>query len=301
MKRFFAGLLCWLCLAPALHAAEPLKVAATSTLFADLVRKIGGDKVHVRSIASPKFNVHFYEPRPSDVKAVSQADLYVNWGLDIEAWSDPLLEAAGKPDLFRGGKKNVDLSEGVPLLKAPTGALSRAMGDMHLFGNPHFQMNPENARVMTRHLLRKLQEADSANADFYAKNADAFLSKLDEKIAGWKSLCAHCAGKEIISYHDDIVYFTDFLGLKEGEYLEPKPGIPPTPKHLEFLEKYAKEKNISIVVIPTYYPKRTAEAFAKRIGGKAVTICQNAGEVPGTEDFFAFFDYNVGQMSEALK
>ena len=285
---------------PAAFAA-PLKVVASSTMYADLVKKVGGDKVEIKAVASPKFNVHFYQPKPSDVRNVANADLYVNWGLDIEAWSDPLLEAAGKPALFRGGPGNVDLSQGIPLLKIPEGSLSRSMGDLHVFGNPHYQMNPENAKTMVKTILAKLKEADPANASFYEENARAFLSRLDAKIQEWRKLCAHCTGKEVISYHEDIDYFADFLGFKVEQYLEPKPGIPPTPKHLEFLENYVKEKGITAIVMPTYYTKAAADALAGRIGGKVVTICQNAGEIPGTEDFFGFFDSNVRQISEALK
>src|SRR3989338_2215084 len=139
-----------------LHAAEPLKVVATQALFADLVKEVGRESVDVYAVASPKFNVHFIQPRPSDVRKTAKADLYVNAGLDLEAWSDPLLEAAGNPSLFRGGERNLDLSKGVVLLKVPAGSLSRSEGDLHLFGNPNFHMNPENGRIMVRQIAEKL-------------------------------------------------------------------------------------------------------------------------------------------------
>ena len=143
---------------------KPLKIVTTQTIFADLVKQIGKDKVSVSAIASPKYNIHFIQPKPSDVRKVSQADLYVNAGLDLEAWSDPLLEAAGKPQLFRNGERNVDLSKGIKLLKIPDHPLSRAEGDIHLFGNPHFQMNPENAKIMVKVILEKLKEVDPGHA-----------------------------------------------------------------------------------------------------------------------------------------
>lgn len=279
----------------------PLKIVATQTLFADIVKQIGKDKVDVKYVAPPKFNVHFIQPKPSDVRNVARADLYVNAGLDLEAWSGPLLEAAGRPELFTGAEKNLDLSKGINILNAPTQPISRAQGDIHAFGNPHYNMNPENSKIMAETILEKLKEIDPQNISYYEENAKVFISRLDEKISEWKKLCANFKGQEIISYHEDIAYFADFLGLKAEVFIEPKPGIPPTPKHLEFLEGYVKAHNIKAIVTPTYYPKDAAEKLAQRVGAKVVTICQNVGEIPGTEDTFSFFDYNFKQISEALK
>jgi zinc/manganese transport system substrate-binding protein len=278
-----------------------LKIVATQTLFADIVKQIGKDKVDVKYIAQPKFNVHFIQPKPSDVRNVVKADLYVNAGLDLEAWSGPLLEAAGRPEFFSGAERNLDLSKGITILNAPTQPISRAQGDIHSFGNPHYNMNPENARIMAENVLEKLKEIDPKNASYYEENAKAFISRLDEKITEWKKLCASFKGQEIISYHEDIAYFADFLGLKAEQFIEPKPGIPPTPKHLEFLEEYVKANHIKAIVMPTYYPKDAAEKLAQRVGAKVITICQNIGEMLGTEDTFSFFDYNFKQISEALK
>ncbi len=282
-------------------AESQLKVVATQTMYANIVKEIGKDKVDVKYVAQPKFNVHFIQPKPTDVRNVSKADLYVNAGLDLEAWSDSLLEAAGKPDLFRGRERNIDMSKDVRLLEVPDHPLSRAEGDIHIFGNPHYNMNPENIKIMAENVLKKLESVDPSDASYYETNEKAFMAHLDEKIAEWKRLCAHCKDQEIISYHKDDAYFADFLGLKIGQYIEPKPGIPPTPKHLEFLEGYVKANHIKAILVPTYYPKDAAEKLAKRVGAKVVTICQNVGEAPGTDGIFSFYDYNFRQISEALK
>lgn len=280
---------------------RPLNIVATQAIFAGLVKEIGRENVNGSAVASPKYNIHFIQPKPGDVRKVARADLYVNAGLDLEAWSDPLLEAAGKPRLFRNGERNVDLSRGIRLLNVPQRAVSRAEGDIHLFGNPHFQMNPENARVMAGTIMAKLKDIDPARAQFYDDNTKIFLIRLEEKIVEWIALCAHCKGKEIIAYHDDVPYFAEFLGLKAEQFLEPKPGIPPTPQHLRFLEDYVKEHDVKAIVLPAYYPREAAERLAKRVGVKVVTLCQQPGEAPGTEDFFSFFDYNFKQISEALR
>ncbi len=301
MKYLFTFLiLIGSCMTSPLFASERLNIVTTQTIFADLVKQIGKDKVNVQAIASPKYNIHFIQPKPSDVRKVAKADLYINAGLDLEAWSDPLLEAVGSLKLFRNGTHNVDLSQGIKLLEIPDHPLSRAEGDIHAFGNPHFQMNPENAKVMAQTILKKLEEIDPSNTSYYENNAKAFFTKLEEKVAEWRTLCVHCKGKEIISYHEDIAYFADFLGLKVEQFLEPKPGIPPTPKHIRFLEEYAKANHITAVVRPTYYPQDAAQSLAGKIGGTVVTICQSVGEIPGTEDFFSFFDYNFKQISQAM-
>jgi ABC-type Zn uptake system ZnuABC Zn-binding protein ZnuA len=175
------------------------------------------------------------------------------------------------------------------------------MGDLHLFGNPHYAMSPENVKVVAGTLLDRLKYTDPANASYYEARENDFISRLDAKIDEWKTLCAHCKGKEVISYHDDFEYMADFLEVKAEQFIEPKPGIPPTPKHLEFLESYVKEKGVSAIVMPTYFPKDGAERLAKHVGTKVVTVCQNVGEVPETDSIFNFFEYNFKQISEALK
>ena len=288
--------------APLGFASEAkIKVAATSTLFADSVRQIGGDRVEVKAIASPKFSVHFYQPKPSDVRTVANADLYVNWGLDIEAWSDPLLEAAGKPSLFRKGPRNVDVSKNIRLLKVPVGNISRSEGDIHLYGNPHFTLDPRNLKIMAQTIAESLEAFDPDHAALYQENLKNFLRAWDQKIAEWKKTCSHCEGQEIISYHEDTEYLADFLGLKLNEFIEPKPGIPPTPQHLAYLEKYAREHGIKVIALATYFPRDVAERLAKKVGARVVTVAQNVGEVTGTSTVFDFFDYNVKQISEALR
>jgi ABC-type Zn uptake system ZnuABC Zn-binding protein ZnuA len=266
-----------------------------------LARHVGRDKVDVKAIASPRFSVHFYHPTPKDIRNVRSTDLYVHWGLDIEAWSDPLLEAAGKSSLFRGGSGNVDLSKGIELMKVPTGRISRSEGDIHLYGNPHYHMNPENFRMMARTLADKLKVVDPENAKEYDLNLKKFLSELEQKIADWKTACPYCQDKEIIAYHEDTEYFARFMGLKLEEFVEPKPGIPPSPQHLEHLKRYANENHIGAITIATYFPKNSAKRLSEKIGAPVITIIQNAGEVPGTESIFDFFDYNVRQIRGVLQ
>jgi ABC-type Zn uptake system ZnuABC Zn-binding protein ZnuA len=282
-------------------SGRKLKIVATTTTFASLVRAVGGDKVEVKSISLPKFNTHFFQPKFSDVRNVQKADLFVQAGLDHELWTEAILEAAGKPELFRGAEKNVAMSDGIRLLDVPQDALSRVEGDVHIFGNPHIWMSPENGRIMAENLREALKRHNPENAAAYEENARIFLEQLDKKIPEWKAENANVQGKEVISYHKDIAYFADFMGFKAERFYEPKPGIPPSPKNLIALQNYIKEKQIKAIIQPVYYSREATDALAKKTGAKVVIICQNVGEVPGTEDYIKLFDYNVKTLSEALK
>jgi zinc/manganese transport system substrate-binding protein len=278
-----------------------MKIVATTTTFASLVRAITGDRADVKSVSLPKFNTHFFQPKFSDVRNVQKADLFVQAGLDHELWTEAILEAAGKPRLFRGAEGNIAMSDDIRLLDVPENKLSREQGDVHIFGNPHIWMSPENARIMTANLLERLKKHNPENAAYFEANGKAFLEKLDKKIPEWKAAAANVQGKEVVSYHKDIAYFADFMGFKALRFYEPKPGIPPSPKELIALEKYMKEKGVKAIVQPVYYSREATDAIAKRAGAKVYIICQNAGELPGTEDYIGLFDYNVKTLSEALK
>jgi zinc/manganese transport system substrate-binding protein len=148
--------------------------------------------------------------------------------------------------------------------------------------------------------VEKLAEIDPSNSASYQENAKQFLSQLDAKLQEWKSLCQHCQDKEIISYHDDITYFAQFLGLKSEQFIEPKPGIPPGPRHLAELADYAVQHPVGAIVLPTYYSRKEADKLAQRLGVKVATICQSVGEIPGTDNFFDFFDHNFKEISQVL-
>lgn len=283
------------------HAADqPLRVVTTLSTFADLVQQVGGDAVGVSFVAPPRFNPHFIEPRPSDVLKVKRADLFVHAGLDLELWRGPLVDAAGNPRVFPGGAGELDLSRGIPLLEVPDRPLSRLMGDIHLYGNPHYWTNPENGRIMAQAIAQKLAELDPAHAAAYQQRLSDFLGRLGQKIAQWKQEAASLRGKEAVAYHNEWPYLADFLEITIDQFLEPKPGIPPSPKHLGFLEEYIRSHNVRIIVQSTYFSRAASEALATRTGTKVVMLCQNVGELPAASDYLAFVEYNVQQLVQAL-
>ncbi len=281
-------------------AEKRLNVVATLSTFGNLVKEIGADFVAVSSIASPKFNPHFIEPRPSDVLKVKRADLFVHAGLDLELWRGPLLDAAGNLAVMPGGPGELDLSQGIALLEVPTGPVSRAQGDIHLYGNPHYWLDPENAKIMARTICEKLSAVDPLHEQDYRRNLQAFTSRLDGKMTDWKRRLAPYQGRELVGYHNEWPYLMRFVGARMEQFLEPKPGIPPTPKQLQSIERYAKAHQVSAIAQSTFYPTQAAEVVAKHVGMTLVLLCQNVGEVPAASDYIAMVDYNIAQLVRAF-
>ncbi|MBI4354101.1 MAG: zinc ABC transporter substrate-binding protein [Candidatus Omnitrophica bacterium] len=303
--NWLIGLLLWTCAASALYAEErilsevegkPLKVVATLSTFADLAKTVGGDRAEVATIASPRFNPHFIEPKPSDVLKVKRAELFIHAGLDLELWRWPLVDAAGNREVMAGGPRELDLSRGIELLEAPDRAVSRAEGDIHLYGNPHYWTDPENGRVIAQAIRDKLCAIDPRHEQAYHRNLREFLARLEQKIPEWRSRLAPYEGREVVGDHRAWPYLMRFLGLKMEPHLEPKPGIPPTPKQLEFLQQHITAQRIPAIVRAGYFPKGSAESLAKRTGAAVVLLCQSVGELPACSDYIAMLDYNVDQL-----
>lgn len=302
MRIFLSILSLLMCfgLTPA-HAERPLRVVATLSTFADLVKIIGGDYVEVSYIASPKFNPHFIEPKPSDVMKVKKADLFVHAGLDLEVWRDPLLSAAGNLKVMSGAEGELDLSRGIRLLEVPAQMPSRAEGDIHIYGNPHYWLSPENGKQMAKTIAEKLSVINPDHSDIYQQNLNDFLKRLDQKIADWKKQAEIIRGREAVAYHNEWVYLADFLGIGVSHFLEPNPGIPPTPKHIKGIEQYMLGKGIKAIVLTTFEPARAAEAVASRTNTSVLPLCQNVGEIPETGDYIAMMEYNIHQLTKGLQ
>ena len=283
-----------------LGAEAKIKVVTTLAAYADIAAKVGGDLIEARSIAAARFDPHYIEPRPSDVLRVKRADLFVHSGLDLEAWRDPLLDAAGRAEVRRGGSRELDLSLGIRLLEVPTGQLSRAEGDIHLYGNPHYWLNPENGLIIARALAAKLAQIDSAHAAAYAHNARVFCGILEKKIAAWRAALAPYAGRELVGHHDGWAYLVDFAGLRMPYYLEPKAGIPPTPRHLEKIISIVRERNLAGVVRASFDPPQGAEVIAEKTGARIAVLVSNPGEIAGVDEYVGMFDFNVRQLIGVL-
>ncbi len=208
IRRTFLGcLMVWSVIAlgasPVGAAEKRLNVVATLTTFADLAKTVGGDHVSVSAIAAPQFNPHFIEPKPSDVLRVKRADLFIHAGLDLELWRGPLLDAAGNTNVMPGQPGELDLSQGIALLEVPDHPVSRAEGDIHIYGNPHYWTDPENAKIIAKTIADKFSAMDSAHAQDYQQRLQQFTARLDQQIAEWRSQLAPFQGQEFVGYHNE--------------------------------------------------------------------------------------------------
>jgi zinc/manganese transport system substrate-binding protein len=283
------------------RADAPLKVVATLPTFASLVEEVGGTDVDVSAVASPRFNPHFIEPRPSDVLRIKRADLFVHSGLDLEVWRDPLINAVGKSEFRRGESKQLDLSVGIPLLQVPTADISRAQGDIHQFGNPHFWVGPQNGKSMVNLIAAKLSELDPERASRYQERATQFNKRLEQKMVDWTARCRTLKGRHVIGYHDEWAYLMEFTGMRMERFLEPKPGIPPSPQHLQGLKNEIVQRNVAAIVQSTFFPKDSSDKLGRETNIPVLLLCQSVGELPECSDYISMMEYNIESMLAAVK
>jgi zinc/manganese transport system substrate-binding protein len=283
-----------------LAATDKIKIAATTTTLASIAGEITGGRAEVHAIASPYQNIHFYQPTPKDVVKVKRADVLVHGGLDLEMWREPLVVAAGNPKFIGEAPAAIDASKGVKLLEIPA-SLSRAEGDIHRFGNPHYWMDPENAKQMVKNIAEGLASIFPESAEEFRKNADSLTGRIDEKTREWERRLKPWRGTSVVTYHKNWVYFTERFGFEIAGELEPKPGIPPTPKHLTVLETLMKTKGVKLVIKESYQEGRTPKKIAEDTGAKVLTLAQAVGETKEGRDYISMMENNVLLIEEALR
>jgi zinc/manganese transport system substrate-binding protein len=266
-----------------------------------VAREIGGDKIELTTLARPTEDPHFVDAKPSFIVKLNKADVLIHGGADLEVgWLPKLLEQARNAQIVSAAKGEVRCCEGVKMLEIPA-QLDRSKGDIHAAGNPHFMVDPENAKIVAHHIADAFAKSDPANKDFYLTNSARFVTDLDKKLTGWKATLAPYSGRQIVSYHNSWVYFAERFGLKIELFLEPKPGIPPSPAHLADVIAKMKERNARVIIVDPYLNRKTAETVARSTGATVVDVAQMPGGVKGTEaGYLALMDHLVNSLAKAL-
>lgn len=300
MKKIGIALLVCLLFVPSPARAEhKIRVVATTTTLASLVREIAGDKADVHAIASPNRDIHFYSPTPKDVLKVRKADVLVHSGLDFEtAWRLPLVNAAANPRFLGNEEAVIDASRSVKLLEIPSTVVTRVEGDIHLFGNPHYWVDPENAAMMARSIADGLAALYPAEAEYFRGRAADFESRLRAKARDWAARLAPYAGRPVVAYHNSWVYLTERFKIKTLGFVEPKPGIPPTAKHIQQLIALMKQNGCKIIVKDSFQENRTPRRLAEATGGNVVTLSQSVGEPKQASDYLALMEHNVNELEK---
>ena len=278
-----------------------LKIVTTIPDLKSIAESIGGVHVDVFSIATGYQNPHFVDPKPSYILKLSKADMFVTVGLDLETgWVPPLLNSARNAKIQKGGEGYVDASANIPLLQIPS-SVNRAEGDIHIYGNPHYWLDPVNGKIIAQTICTALMRADPDHANEFQSNVKKFIAAIDAKTKEWESKFANHKNTKVIAYHNEWPYFEKHFGLKIVDFLEPKPGIPPTPSQLSKIINIMKREHIKIIINSPYFTSESAELVARNTGGTVVTLATSVGAYPSISTYTDLFDYNLAQIVSALQ
>jgi len=282
--------------------AAQLKVVATTEDLASLAREVGGDKVSVVGLAKGYQDPHYVDPKPSFIFEVSRADLLIVVGRELEiGWLPPLINSSRNAKIQVGANGYLDASLTVKIMEIPTGQITRAMGDVHPQGNPHYWLDPENGRRIALAIKNKLTQLDPADkATFDARYAD-FDKRLAEAEKRWDATMAPYKGTKIVSFHRSWPNFVDRFGLNVVAYVEPKPGIPPSPAHTIDVIGEMKAQGVKLIIVEPYFDLKTPKAIAAQVGGTVLVLAPSVGGQKDASDYIKLFDYNVGTIAAALK
>jgi zinc/manganese transport system substrate-binding protein len=282
-------------------ATSQIKVVTTLTDLKSITEFIGGNRVDVFAIATGYQNPHFVDPKPSYILKLAHADMFVTVGLDLETgWVPPLLNSARNAKIQKGGDGYTDASVNVPLLQVPT-SINRGEGDIHIYGNPHYWLDPANGKFIAQNIFNTLSRLDPDHRDMFQANLNRFNETIDAKIKEWTGKLASYRNTKVIVYHNEWPYFEQRFGLHIMDFLEPKPGIPPTPSQLAKVIGEMKRENIKIIINSPYFTTEDASLVARNAGGKVVTLATSVGAFDNIKTYFDLFDYDVAQLVSALQ
>jgi ABC-type Zn uptake system ZnuABC Zn-binding protein ZnuA len=294
-----------LLLAIALASGSPanaaVKVVTTTQDLASLVSEVGGADVQVDAIARGYQDPHFVEAKPSFILKLHRTDLLVAVGRELEiGWLPALVRQCRNNAIQPGAAGYLDASLTAQVLDIPTGQVTRAMGDVHPQGNPHYWLDPENGRRMAAAIRDKLSELDPSHASDFARRFSDFDARLAEAERRWEARLAPFRGTQVVTYHRSWPNFCERFGLDVIDYVEPRPGIPPSPAHVLKLIGAIKEAQVRLLLVEPYFDLKTPEAIARETGAQVVVLAPSVGGAKGVDDYFALFDYNIGLVLDAL-
>lgn len=322
-------------------AGDTVRVVASLPNLGSIASEVGGDRIDLTVIATGTQDAHFVDPRPSFMIKLRKADLLLVNGLDLEiGWIPPLTEGARNPKILRGAKGYIDCSAGITPVEIPA-TLSRAEGDVHPYGNPHYLTDPLNAETVATTIASALASVDPGSAPLYEERRKAFVERLHRalfggelvdlvggsklsrearagtldrlldgtsfqgeplrsRLGGWMARMEAVNDHPVVTYHRDYSYFALRFGLNIAAYVEPKPGIAPSPKHLEELTQLLSEGRIRVIISRPFLEHRSTDLLEERTGVETITLPLDVGGAKGVDDFFQLFDLVTGSISEAL-
>ena len=289
-------------LAVAVPASAAITVVTTTEDLAAIVREVGGDKVKVEAIARGYQDPHFVEPKPSFILKLHSADLLVAVGRELEiGWLPPLIQQCRNAKIQPGADGYLDASLNVRILELATGQITRAMGDIHPMGNPHYWLDPDNGRRIAQTVQAKLTALSQADGPYFAQRYADFDHRLTEAQKKWTAALALYKGIKVVTYHRSWPNFADRFGLDVVGYVEPKPGIPPSPSHTLDLIQEMKRMNVKLILVEPYFDLKTPQSIGRETGAEVLVLPPSVGGVKEVTDYIGLFDYDVNALVSAIK
>lgn len=281
-------------------ARTKLRVITTSTDLRALADEVGGDRVEAESLTRGFQNQHSVEVRPSYMLKLAKADLFIRIGLDHEPWAEQVLEGARNPRILPGAPGYVEAWRGVELLEVPQGRVDRSQGDIHTAGNTHIWLDPENAKVMAHNIAEGLKRLAPADAALFDRNRQRFAERVDASLRGWTQKLAPFRDTKIVTYHSDLPYFARRFGLVVAGYVEPKPGIPPSPSYIAELIQRIRAEKVPLLVVVNYYDERLPKRIGEEAGIKVLSVPLSVGGAKEVDTYVALLDHLVDALAGAL-
>jgi ABC-type Zn uptake system ZnuABC Zn-binding protein ZnuA len=299
MRFVYLALSLFLLTGPA-SAQSRIQVVSTTTVLRALTQAVGGSRVEVVSLVPGELDAEEYQPKPKDVLHLKHARLFVRVGLDFDLWADRLLIHADG-DITRGAAGYVDASYGVAVLELRGMSIGPTDGHAHGSGNPHYWLDPKNAEIITANILEGLSRIDPAHAAEYEANRSTFVGRLSQKITEWQAQLKPFKGIPVVAYHNSWPYFARRFGIDFIDFIETKPGVPPTASHLAALIGTMRSRSARLVVREPQEPERDVNFLAARVGGSVVTMTTSVRGLPGTDDYLSMFDTDIAALVMAAK
>ncbi len=282
-------------------SASPLRVVATTPDLGSLAREIGGDDIDLTVLARPGDDPHFLDAKPSFIRLMSRADVYIETGLDLEVgWAPLLLQGARNARVMPGNPGHIDASTVIDPMEVPTGPVDRSMGDVHPTGNPHYLLDPRAGRAVAGLLRDRFSALRPDRAQAFRERFADFSRRLDEAEARWDARLAPHRGAKLLGDHNLWVYFADRFGLEMAGYLEPKPGVPPTTRHLQHIIELISRERVRAIIVSPYFDQRHADFVARNTGVRIVPLAHQPGSRPSSDGYIGMIDHNVEALASAL-
>jgi zinc/manganese transport system substrate-binding protein len=282
-------------------ALAQLRVVTSTTDLYDIAREVGGDKITATHIGEGYQDPHFIEAKPSFVLQLRKADVWAFVGLDLEiGWMPLLLQGARNPKLQPGQPGYLDASRVISVLDMARGNVDRSQGDVHPLGNPHYWLDPENGRRIAKLFRETFSRLDPKNATVYEANEKAFTQRLDAAERSWQADLAKIKGQPVVAWHTSWRYFADYNGMNIVGFMEPKPGVPPSPAHLAGLIQTMKRTGAKVIVMEPFYDRKMADFVASKTGAKVLVLPPSVGGVKGLDDYIQLMTHDIRQLAAAL-